>query len=121
MHQVPAVYTWQAPRLAEDDDRVLGDDLVRYKVALMVSSPSPSLNHNMTLLISFCKAERSSGACGSLESTEPIVPRRGVAAPRRGKTSARRRRCVKQTLLGRGRAAQPNNDACSEHHVGARP
>ena len=104
VHQVPAVYTWQAPRLAEDDNRVLGDDLVRYKVALMVSSPSPSLNPNMTLLISFCKAERSSGACGSLESTEPIVPRRGVAAPDGGKPAPVRAK----TLLDRAtrRAAE---------------
>ena len=82
-----------------------------YKVALMVSSPSPSLNHNMTLLISFCKAERSSGACGSLESTEPIVPRRrGVAAP--GYTGETQRATRGQAnLLDREHAAPPNNDA----------
>ena len=75
-----------------------------YKVALMVSSPSPSLNPNMTLLISFCKAERSSGACGSLESTEPIVPR--AASPRQ--TGENQRPPGAKTLLDRAtrRAAE---------------
>ena len=58
------------------------------KVAVMVSSPSPSLNPNM---ISFCKAERSSGVCGSLESTEPIVLRRDVPAAARAKTKTSER------------------------------
>lgn len=76
------MYTWQVRHhvLLKMTTGFSAMTWLGYKVAVMVSSPSPSLNPNMTLLISFCKAERSSGACGSLESTEPIVPDLQVAS-----------------------------------------